>query len=455
MLKRIGDNDNLDKTLDKASVAIKDADFDALFPGGLEYSAPVRGVWNIVHVGMLMPEAHEVFVCGASCLRGVVLTAAEMNAIDRFSTVCIREENLFDGSLEDLIVDGVSDVLAKLNPKPKVIQVYTNCIHHFAGMDFDNVYDRLEERNPDTMFMRCYMNPIMRKSGLAPDPLMRKQLYSLLKKDVKDEKLIALIGNDYRLSDASELRELIAKSSYRLIEIHDTKTVDEYQEMAKASHYITTYLPAVPAGKSIEARIGGTHHHLPISYDYDEIKAELKEIEKILFDDDKDHLDYEAKVSECEELLLKALDAVGEMPIAIDYTVAPRPLSIAKLLLDRGFKVERVYADSFTKEEEGAFRYLKEKYPELSIIAVSRYEMRYVKEENADGFLALGQKAAFFTNTRHFVNEVLGSGHYGYEAIRALAQDMITAINTLSDMQNIVTVKGWGCEEEVCGRQQV
>ena len=118
MLKRIGDNDNLDKTLDKASVAIKDADFDALFPGGLEYSAPVRGVWNIVHVGMLMPEAHEVFVCGASCLRGVVLTAAEMNAIDRFSTVCIREENLFDGSLEDLIVDGVSDVLAKLNPKP-------------------------------------------------------------------------------------------------------------------------------------------------------------------------------------------------------------------------------------------------------------------------------------------------------------------------------------------------
>lgn len=455
MLKRIGDNDNLDKNLDKVSVTIGDADFNALFPGGLEYSAPVRGVWNIVHVGMLMPEAHEVFVCGASCLRGVVLTAAEMNAIDRFSTVCIREENLFDGSLEDLIVDGVSDVIAKLNPKPRVIQVYTNCIHHFAGIDFDNVYDRLEERNPDTMFMRCYMNPIMRKSGLAPDPLMRKQLYSLLKKDVKDEKLIALIGNDYRLSEASELRELIGKSDYRLIEIHDTKTVSEYQEMAKASHYITTYLPAVPAGKSIEARIGGTHHHLPISYDYDEIKAELKEIEKILFNDDKDHLDYEAKRHECEELLSKAREAVGEMPIAIDYTVAPRPLSIAKLLLDSGFKVERIYADSFTKEEESAFRYLKENYPNLEIIAVSRYEMRYVKEENADRFLALGQKAAFFTNTRHFVNEVLGSGHYGYEAIRALAQDMITAINTLSDMQNIVTVKGWGCEEEVCGRQQV
>ena len=144
MLKKIGDNCNSDINLDKVFVKIGNASFSALFPGGLEYSAPVRGVWNIVHVGMLMPEAHEVFVCGSSCLRGVVLTAAEMNAMDRFSTVNIREENLFDGSLEDLIVDGVSDVIDKLSPKPRVIQVYTNCIHHFAGIDFDNVYDRLE-----------------------------------------------------------------------------------------------------------------------------------------------------------------------------------------------------------------------------------------------------------------------------------------------------------------------
>ena len=265
---------------------------------------------------------------------------------------------------------------------------------------------------------------------------------------------VALIGNDYRLSDDSELRELINKSDYRLIEIHDTKTVKEYQQMAKASHYITTYLPAVPAGQSIVARIGGTHHHLPISYDYEEIRAELKEIEKILFNDDKDHLDYAAKEAECEAYLKKALAAVGLMPIAIDYTVAPRPLSIAKLLLDRGFKVERVYADAFTKEEESAFTYLKENYPELEIIAVSRYEMRYVKEEDADKYLAIGQKAAYFSNTRHFVNEILGSGHYGYEAIKALAQDMITAVSTLSDMENIVFIKGWGCEESVCGRQQ-
>ena len=75
-------------------VRIADADFPAPFRSGLEYSSPARGTWNIVHTGMLIPEAHEIFVCAAGCLRGVVLTAAEMGAQDRFSTVAVRENNL-------------------------------------------------------------------------------------------------------------------------------------------------------------------------------------------------------------------------------------------------------------------------------------------------------------------------------------------------------------------------
>ena len=61
------------------SVPIKDASFPSPFISGLEYSVPARGSWTIVHVGMLVPEAHEIFVCASACLRGVVLSAAEMN----------------------------------------------------------------------------------------------------------------------------------------------------------------------------------------------------------------------------------------------------------------------------------------------------------------------------------------------------------------------------------------
>ena len=65
MLKRVGGE--IDPR--GAAVAIRDASFPAPFVSGLEYATPARGTWNIVHTGMLIPEAHEIFVCAASCLR--------------------------------------------------------------------------------------------------------------------------------------------------------------------------------------------------------------------------------------------------------------------------------------------------------------------------------------------------------------------------------------------------
>ena len=108
MLKRLGE-----ETVNP-SVKISEAKFPAPFTSGLEYGAPARGTWNIVHVGMLIPEAHQIFVCAQGCLRGVVLTAAEMNASDRFSTIAVREHNVLDGDIEELIIDGVSDILERL-----------------------------------------------------------------------------------------------------------------------------------------------------------------------------------------------------------------------------------------------------------------------------------------------------------------------------------------------------
>lgn len=96
---------------DLPSVRIADASFPAPFRSGLEYSSPARGTWNIVHTGMLVPECHEIYVCAAGCLRGVVLTAAEMGLMDRFSTVAIRENNLLEGDMETLVIEGVTDII--------------------------------------------------------------------------------------------------------------------------------------------------------------------------------------------------------------------------------------------------------------------------------------------------------------------------------------------------------
>ena len=100
MLQRVGE------TVDPqdAVVKIKDASFPAPFASELEYNSPVHGNWNIVHTGMLVPEAIQIYVCADNCMRGVVLTAAEMNAADRFSFVIVEEQHVLNGNLEDITI---------------------------------------------------------------------------------------------------------------------------------------------------------------------------------------------------------------------------------------------------------------------------------------------------------------------------------------------------------------
>ena len=194
-----------------AAVAIKDATFPVPFAPGLEFNSPVHGNWNIVHTGMLMPEARQIYVCADNCMRGVVLTAAEMNAADRFSFVIVKEENLLNGNLEDITIEGVTDVLNKLEEKPKAVLLFTVCLHHFLGCDLERVYQELEERFPKITFIRCYMDPIMQKHGATPDQKLRKAMYDPLTAGHIDKKTVTLVGSDFVLDKNSDIKRLLKK----------------------------------------------------------------------------------------------------------------------------------------------------------------------------------------------------------------------------------------------------
>ena len=110
----------------------------------------------------------------------------------------------------------------------------------------------------------------------------------------------------------------------------------------------------------------------------------------------------------------------------IDHTFHPRPLELAKLLLTHGFSVTRIYLDAVNPEEKDTFEWLKEQYPELEYEPTIRPEMR-MKPRNESDVLAIGQKAAWFAGTRHFVNLVEGAGLYGFDGIRRTAELMTEA----------------------------
>lgn len=438
MLKRV----TAPKEIPNIGIPVKDASFPAPFVSGLEYASPARGTWNIVHTGMLIPEAHEIFVCAASCLRGVVLTAAELGAAHRFSTIEVRENNLLDGDMEYLLIDGVCDIIEKLPKRPPVVLVYTSCVHHFAGCDIDMMYDELRSRYPDIDFVDCYMNPIMRKSGLTPDQIMRTRLYQPLKARPMVKNSVAIIGNDLPTDEESDLMLFLKSNGFKIHEITSCDTYDEYQEMAESEFYISYYPAAIPSGNILAERFSAKHCYVPFSYDYDEIESGFTCLAETL---GVPAPDFNGNREKCAAALEETLKLVGSTPIAIDYSFCPRPLGLAKFLLDNGFNVQRVYLDAVTGEEKAAFEYLKTNYPQLMLYPTVHASMRFLAEKEPSGFLAIGQKAAHFMNTNHFVNVVEGGGMLGYQAVIKTLELMREAFTEEKDMRSLIQIKGMGC----------
>ena len=124
----------------------------------------------------------------------------EMNEAERFSFVILKEEHLLNGNLEDITIEGVSDVIERLEQKPKAVFLFTVCLHHFLGSDLERIYAELGKRFPEICFVRCFMDPIMRKSGLTPDQKLRLSMYDPLKKGTVTEegqRRISILGSDF------------------------------------------------------------------------------------------------------------------------------------------------------------------------------------------------------------------------------------------------------------------
>ncbi len=426
---------------EKEMVFMKGAAWPSPFLPGLEYNSPAHGTWNIVHTGMLIPGSHQIYVCAANCNRGVVLTAAEMGAVDRFSTIALCEEDLTDGRMEELIIDGVSEILHKLKRKPTVVLLFTVCLHHFMGCDIPYIYRTLREQFPEQKFLECYMDPIMQKGGLTPDQKLRMTMYDCLEEREKNPRQINIVGNDLALHPDSEIFGMLREGGYTVKDITDCETFEEYLSMAESFFNIVTYPPAKAGGEKLSERLGMKFLYLPQTFDYGEIDRELALLAGTL---DLVVPDTAFLKKKCEAKLEETRRLLDGMPVAVDAAAAPRVLGLARLLLSHGFSVIRIYADSFSPEEEADYQWLKVHAPELEVCATIHTGMRALPRR-PEWVLAIGQKAAYFHQTGHFVNMVEGGGLYGYAGIIELCGRIQDAFYHTKGTKDLIVRKGLGC----------
>ena len=428
---------------EKIAVKVKDIDKNVPFKEGLVYSAPARGTWTIAHTSMLIPGSHQIFVCPEGCLRGVVLSAAEFGGLDRFSMITVKENDLYDDNMENLFIEGVSEIIDSLPARPPAVLIYTSCVQHFIYCDEKMVYRELRKRYPDIDFIDCYMMPTMRKS-MTPDELMARQLYAALENVEKDKKSVNIIGSYYSLDHESEIRTMLEGGGYMVRDICDTAEYREYKEMAVSSLNIYNIPAARHAVAELKKRLGQEYIYMPFTWDPDEIDRGLEELSAVTGVPVPDTA--EKRNTALNELAeLKKL--LGGAEVQIDYTATTRPIGLAALLAGAGINVTEVYIDAILPEEEAALERLKEVSPDTELAATVDFRSRFIKRDgNGSGrIIAVGQKAAYFSGTTHMVNMIMNNGLYGYSGIIKLCSLIKEAYFNETDVRSIISVKAWGC----------
>lgn len=433
------------RRFDQAYHRIGDMTYEYNADTGLAYASPVRGVWNIVHIATLVPEGHQIFVCPTSCLRGVVLTTAEMGAMDKLSTITVGEDNILEGDMEEMLYAGTERIIRQLPVKPRMIMIFTSCIHHFMAVNYRRIYKLLQEKYPDIDFVDCYMDPIMRRTAPVVPSLWRQMHRVLKPAEALNPRQVNYIGNCFpHHKESCDLTALLYENGIVVKELNSCKTYDEFQTESQSCCNFVFHNHGVKAGKDMEIRLGQRWMKLRPGYSYEEYDQDLTDVAHLLGIPAPNKEESELLKEKVEEKVAETCQLLHGMPVSIDYTAVDHPLELASYLIDHGFQVESVFLDVFTERQE-IFESLKEKAPDLKIYQTSGWNMRQMDRHREETVLCIGQKAAYFNDSDHFVNMIENEGLYGYRGILSLMDLIQDAYRQEKPMKELVQIKGWGC----------
>ena len=440
----------------------QEAQFPEPFQSGLEFNAPVRGPWNIVHMALLVPDAHLLYICARGCLRGVLMTAYEMHAENRMSWVGVAEDDLANGRLEEVTFASIQEIIDNLEPKPKLIFLYLSCIHKFSHFDYPSLIQNLEAEYPDIRFIDCHMMPTMRKSGPTDEERTRAKMYQCLtKRTIQDEKSITVLGNDRPLAKNSLLLHILKQAGYTIQDITSCTTYADFTEFSKSAYTLTFSPVARLAQKELADRCNQKALIFLPTYQLEQTGLHIKECtEELAIPYPEDLVQQTLETVDTE--LRRTRKQLGSRPIALDYTVTPRPLSLARLLLEYDFALACLFCDAFDPSEDVHFRWIREHFPHCTIVQTLSPKMRLESVRNTlsemlqnttqkdlsflpKDILCLGQKAAFLSMSRFFVNHVYAGNMPDVSALFFLAEELRHAASTQKDLRYEIQLKGLGC----------
>ncbi len=401
----------------------------------LHYVSAAHGGWGIVRIAALVPESHLLFVCPFACGRHTALGSIDNGIKNQVSYLFITEGDIISGDFEQMILDGVDELFEALPKQPKVLFTFTSCLDDLLGTDHDAINAELSAKYPDVQFRHCKMNPISLDSTLPPGVSLNMNMYSLLEKTDKKEKIINVIGSNVTFPENGDLKQILGEKGYKLYNISDFTTFAEFKRMADASLNIVAGPIALKAAEQMEGELDIPYMKAFVNYDPDEIAGFYQELSDILGEDfvSPSQKYRETAFAKLEE----ARETVKNYPIAIDYQAVLKPYSLGLMLAKKGFHVGMIAADGVSGHEQENHKELLELVPEVQILNPLHHNAVKFDHEG-DHHLCIGFDCGYMTGSTKVANLMQDEGMYGYDGICRLMDMLMEAYHGDADVKTMI-----------------
>lgn len=404
-------------------------------PSTLHYVSAAHGGWDIVRIAALVPESYLLFVCPFACGRHTALGGIDNGIKDQVSYLFITEADIISGDFEQMILDGVDELFEALPKRPKVLFTFTSCLDDLLGTDHEAINEELSRKHPDVQFRHCKMNPISLDSSLPPGVSLNMNMYSLLEKTDKKEKIINVIGSNVTFPKDGDFKMLLKEKGYKVYNISDFTTFEDFKHMADACLNIVCGPIALKAAEQMKDELDIPFLKAFVNYDPDEIERFYKELSEVLGED---------FVTPSNTYRKKALDKIqqansiiGNYPIAIDYQAVLKPYSLGSMLAKHGFHTGMIAADGVAKHEQSSYDQLLQLAPDVQIVNPLHHKAVQFGHEG-DQHLCIGFDCGYMTGSTKVVNLMQDEGLYGYDGVCRLMDMLIEAYHGNADVKTMI-----------------
>jgi nitrogenase molybdenum-iron protein alpha/beta subunit len=381
---------------------------------------------------MLIPETHQLFVCPFACGRHGAIGAIIHGYKNRLSYLFIDEGDIVSGSYEQLIIDGVGELLESVK-RPRAVLIVVSCLDDLLGTDHEAFLKELRRRHPDVKFGLGHMNPISEEGTLPPAVNIQRSIYSFLEPSPRRLRQVNILGQNVP-PERGDLHEFLEGMGYATRTIGECENFDEYLGLSSGVLNIVAHPAARTAAREMKERLGIEWLFAPISFDAAEIEAHYQAIAEAL--GESFHFDLDPWKKRLAESLERTREAVGGREIAVDDSATLRPFSLAKLLLENGFRVVRICADECPEFEEDSLSWLMEK-TSAEWVEHGKHNAPLLRESRPE-MLAIGFECAYLHEVNHVVDQLSDERQYGIAGIILLLERMRHAVSNPVDLQTVI-----------------